>query len=111
MLEMGTEVAAMQDRGSGVKGRLIYKNCMGLIARVYGVALGEMFFLYGPSGKTFHRCKLCEDGLWSYEDNRFGLPYWHDISFALYELVTGHLAVQKMTTEDTIKDFMEGRND
>jgi hypothetical protein len=108
---MGKEDHAMQDRDTGVKGHLIHKNCMGLIARVYGVALGEMFFLYSPNGNRYHRCKLCEDGLWSYEYNHFGLPYWHDISFAIYELITGQMAVQKMNTEDTVRDFMGGGDD
>ena len=101
----------MQDRDTVRPGCLVHKNCMGLIARVYGVELGEMFYLYGPSGKTFHRCKLCESGLWSYENNRFGLAYWHDISWVINELVTGKLAVQKMNTEDTVRDFMGGGDD
>lgn len=101
----------MQDKDTGVKGQLIHVNCMGLIARAYDVALGEMFFLYSPSGKRCHRCKLCEDGLWSYEYNHFGLPYWHDISWAIYELITGKLAVQKMTTDDTVRDYMGGGDD
>lgn len=99
----------MSDRDTGVKETnwLVHKNCMRLIASVYGVELEEAFYLYGPSGKTHKLCKLCESGLWSYENNRFGLSYWHDISFVINELVTGKLAVQKMTTEDTVKDFME----
>ena len=87
----------------------VRKNCMGAIAKIYGVSLGEMFYLESPSGKAITRCKLDEEGLWSYEYNSFGSPYWHDISWALYELVTGKLIVRKMTTSDTVKDFLEGK--
>ena len=90
---------------------LIHKNCMRLIASAYGVELEEAFYLYGPSGKTHKLCKLCESGLWSYENNRFGLSYWSDITFVLHELVTGKLAVQKITTEDTVRDFMEEKRE
>ncbi len=100
----------MQNRDTELEDEspIVYKNCMGAIARIYGVNLGEMFYLQTPSGKC-SRAKLDTDGLWLYEYNFYGQPYWRDYSWVLYELVTGKLIVRKMTTEDTVRDFMEDR--
>ncbi len=100
----------MPDRDTGLEDDcpMVCKNCMAEIAKMYGVRLGEMFYLETPSG-NYGRAKLDEDGLWLYDYNFYGEPIWRDRSWSISTLVTGKLIVRKMTTSDTVKDFLEGK--